>query len=309
MKKLLPALLVLLNAFYLFGQTSIDSTGILPIGGIRQAVSVKGKDNSNPLLLFLHGGPGNSVMHYAQKFTGALQDHFVVVQWDQRNVGRTLALNRSPEPLTAGLFENDTHEIIEVLLKKFHQPKLYLVGHSWGTYLGFYIAINYPELLYAYIPIAPMVNQLESERIALELMKEKALKNGNKQALAELGAVKIPFENAEQLYFDRKWVLDYMGSKGKITKEQVLSWSSPWLAIFNEASKKNLIASAPKLNCPVYFFLGKKDIQTNSKIAEEYFKMLVAPKKELFWFERSGHSLPTTEPDKLQEIIIGLKNK
>jgi len=290
-------------------QTSIDSTGILTVGGIKQFVSIKGKDNRNPLLLFLHGGPGNSVIHYAEKFTHKLQEHFIVVQWDQRNVGKTLSLNKSPEPLTIALFERDTHQIIDSLLKRFHQPKLYLVGHSWGTFLGFYMAKNYPELLYAYIPICPMINQQESERITLAAMKDKASQAQNDGALRELSLVKIPFEDGEQLYFHRKWVLDYMGSKAKITKTQVQEWALMWLPLFNEASKDNLFESAPALRCPVYFFVGRKDVQTNSGITEKYYNILDAPKKQLYWFERSGHSLPSTEPDLLQEIIIGIKEK
>ena len=290
-------------------QTSIDSTGILTVGGIKQFVSIKGKDNRNPLLLFLHGGPGNSVIHYAEKFTHKLQEHFIVVQWDQRNVGKTLSLNKSPEPLTIALFERDTHQIIDSLLKRFHQPKLYLVGHSWGTFLGFYMAKNYPELLYAYIPICPMINQQESERITLAAMKDKASQAQNDGALRELSLVKIPFEDGEQLYFHRKWVLDYMGSKAKITKTQVQEWALMWLPLFNEASKDNLFESAPALRCPVYFFVGRKDVQTNSGITEKYYNILDAPKKQLYWFERSGHSLPTTEPDLLQEIIIDIKKK
>ncbi len=287
-------------------QTAVDSTGTLSIGGIKQFVSIKGKDNRNPLLLFLHGGPGNSVIHYAEKFTHKLQEHFIVVQWDQRNAGKTLTLNKSPEPLTVDLFEHDTHQVIDSLLARFHQSKLYLVGHSWGTYLGFYMAKNYPELLYAYIPICPMIDQLESERITLKAMKEKASKNGNEKALQELNRVKVPFENGSQLYFHRKWVLEFMGSKAKITEKQVQEWASMWLPVFNEASKDNLFESAPTLRCPVYFFVGGQDVQTNSGITEKYYNILDAPKKELHWFERSGHSLPTTEPELLQEIIIGI---
>ena len=82
-----------------------------------------------------------------------------------------------------------------------------------------------------------------------------------------------------------------------------------WLPIFNEASKDNLFESAPALRCPVYFFVGRKDVQTNSSITEKYYNVVDAPKKRLYWFERSGHSLPTTEPNLLQEIIIGIKEK
>jgi pimeloyl-ACP methyl ester carboxylesterase len=290
----------------LHAQVPIDSIAVLQIGGIRQVISVKGKDNSKPLLLFLHGGPGNSVMHYAQRFTGRLQEHFIVVQWDQRNVGRTLALNSPSKSLSVHRFEEDTHSLIDTLLKRFNRSKLYLAGHSWGTHLGFYMAVNYPELLHAYLAICPMINQLESEVTILDLMKDKAKRTGNEIALRELNAIKIPFENGQQLYFHRKWVLSYMGSKAKITKRKVEEWSLTWLPIFVEASKQNLLETATEIKCPVYFFVGRKDFQTNSSITEKYYQRLIAPKKQLFWFERSAHSLPTTEPEKLQEIIIKL---
>jgi pimeloyl-ACP methyl ester carboxylesterase len=302
--KILFTLIVLLFSGVVLAQTALDSSGTILIGGIKQYVSVKSKDNTKPLLLFLHGGPGNSVMHYAEKFTNKLQEHFIVVQWDQRESGKTLNLNKSPEPLQVSLFQNDTKALIDSLLKRFNHPKLYLVGHSWGAVPGFYMAKNHPHLLHAYIPICPMINQLDSERIILELMKEKARRTKNRPALEELVSIAIPFENGEQLYYHRKWVLDYMGSKAKITKQQVQDWAVTWLAVFNEASKDNFFNSVPALKCPIYFFVGRKDYQTNSSITEKYFQSLTAPKKELFWFERSAHSLPTTEPDLMQRIII-----
>ena len=291
-------------SFSVFSQHPIDTTQILNIGGIKQFVSLKGKNRALPLLLFLHGGPGNSVMSYAEKFTNRLQEHFVVVQWDQRQSGRTLQLNRSPIPLTVELFKNDTHELINTLLKQFDQSKLYLVGHSWGTVLGFHIAKQYPNLLYAYISVCPMIDQLESERVILEKMKAHAEQNKNQLAIKELSTIKIPFQNGEQLYFHRKWLFQYIGSKTKLSKSHVVSWSVVWLSVFNEASKDNLNESTTALQCPVYFFVGKRDFQTNAVLTEAYYKKLTAPYKGLFWFEHSAHSVPSTEPGLFQDIII-----
>ena len=109
--------------------------------------------------------------------TGKLQQHFVVVQWDQRETGETLKLNKSPQPLTLSLFYNDTHDLIDTLLKKFQKPKLYLAGYSWGSGLGFYIADKYPELLYAYIAISPVIDQWRSDSISLAMLKGTMGKN------------------------------------------------------------------------------------------------------------------------------------
>lgn len=296
--------LFLFTVTHAFCQQAIDSTGTMLIGGINQYIQVKTKDNSKPLLLFLHGGPGNSVISYAEKFTSELQKHFIVIQWDQRESGQTLGLNKSNLPLSVSVFENDTHALIDSLLKRFKQLKLYLAGHSWGTVPGFYIAKNYPELLYAYIPICPMINQFESEKIILDLMRQKAIDEKNQKAIDELSNVNIPFETGEQLYFHRKWLMKYNGSKTLLSKNHVVTWSNTWLALFNEASKDNLLENTPTMRCPVYFCVGRKDYQTNSVITEKYYQQLNAPKKNLFWFEKSAHSVPTNEPLLLQEIII-----
>lgn len=284
---------------------AIDREEVVVIGGIRQYITIQGKDSSLPLLLFLHGGPGGSVMGYADKFTDRLQENFVVVQWDQRQTGRTLRLNPSPVALSLEVFQRDTRDLIAALLTRFQREKLYLAAHSWGTALGFHIAAKYPDLLYAYMPIGPMINQRESERQALALMKEKAARAGNQKALEELSRIHIPFETGEQLYYHRKWLLDLSGSGKRLSRSFVEGWSATWLKTFNEASEENLIEKLPVIDCPIYFFAGRKDYQTNSGITEKYYTLLHAPKKELFWFENSGHSIPSSEPGRLQELIIG----
>lgn len=287
-----------------FAQHPIAREETVLIGGIMQYITIQGNDSSLPLLLFLHGGPGGSMMNYAHNFTDKLQEHFVVIQWDQRETGKTRLLNTSPVPITFDVFKQDTHELIQSLLKRFHREKLYLAGHSWGTALGFHIARDYPGLLYAYMPIGPMINQRESEKIALAIMKEKALRTGNRKEMEELATVRIPFETGEQLYYHRKWLLDFAGSKKNLSQRYVEDWSATWLKVFNEASGENLSESLQAIECPVYFFVGRNDYQTNSKITETYYTKLLAPKKALFWFEWSGHSIPSSEPDRLQELII-----
>jgi pimeloyl-ACP methyl ester carboxylesterase len=105
------------------------------IGGIRQWVSIKGINASDPVLLFLHGGPGNSVMGYGDKFTHELQKHFVVVLWDQRDSGKTAKLNAAPDTLTVDLMERDAVDVINYLRSRFSKSRIYLMGHSWGGFL------------------------------------------------------------------------------------------------------------------------------------------------------------------------------
>ncbi|WP_281233196.1 alpha/beta fold hydrolase [Flavobacterium gelatinilyticum] len=288
--------------------TQAQTLDTLTIGKIKQAVSYKGLKDA-PLILFLHGGPGSSRMKQAETFSNMLQQHFMVIQWDQRESGKTLALNKTSVPITLDLMVNDTHEVITQLLKKFNKKKLYLVGESWGTVLGFKMAARHPELLYAYLAFSPMINQTKSEQLLLDKLEINAKEKNNVQALKELKTIKIPFGDSQQIYYSRKWMFDYDGhpfspQDTTALKEYLKSWSDIWLPTWNKAIRQNLITELPQLKCPVYFFLGEKDLQTNFGIAKQYFEVIKAPKKKLFSFKDAGHSVLTEKPAEVQKIII-----
>jgi len=288
--------------------TKVNGSEAVTIGGIKQWIKFQGEDDQAPVLLFLHGGPGNSAMSYAHKFTQELQKHFIVVQWDQRESGQTALLNKSSIPLSVSVFIRDAIELIHFLRSKFSKDKIYLMGHSWGGYLGLRVAAERPDLLVGYFAMSPMINQLQSERLSLQFMKQNANDDKNEEAIAELNKVEVPFKNAEQLYYHRKWLSKLMNSTMP-TRERVSRWASTWLPLFNEASQTNFFELAPALNCPVYFLIGRKDYQTHFSLAESYYQRVVCKEKKLYWFEDSAHNPHLTESLKFQEIVIGIKNQ
>ncbi len=297
--------LIVVSSGNLFGLASIDTAEAVEIGGIKQWISMKGTNDHDPVLLFLHGGPGNSAMSYGDRFTGTLQKHFVVVQWDQRESGQTAKLNASPKPLTVDLMISDATEVINYLRTRFSCQKIYLMGHSWGGFLGLQVANVHPELLEAYFAVSPMVNQMKSERLSLEWMRSNAKEANNSVELSELAKVSIPFENGEQLYYHRKWLAKEMGTSTP-SQAFVETWATKWLLLFSEASMVNLSEAVAEIRCPVYFFVGSRDYQTSFKLTENYFKEVKAKNKDLFWFTDSAHNLNLTEPKKFQDIVISL---
>jgi pimeloyl-ACP methyl ester carboxylesterase len=307
--RLVPSLLLLL-IFSLqdLSAREIRGSEAIEIGGIKQWIKYQGADDQAPVLLFLHGGPGNSMMSYADRFTKELQKNFIVVLWDQRESGKTKELNKSPQALTVSLFISDAIEVVQFLTNRFSQGKIYVAGHSWGGYLGLRVAVARPELLKGYFAISPMINQLESERLSLKVMLDKAKNENNSNALAELGQVEIPFKNARQLYYHRKWLSKLMNSTTP-TWEKVEQWSATWLPVFNEASQTNFFEFAPELNCPVYFLIGSNDYQTYFKLADSYYQQVVCQEKKLYWFTQSAHSPNLTESSRFQDVIISIKNK
>ncbi len=288
---------------------NINTTEFTTIGGIKQCINIKSADTTKPVLLYLHGGPGESVMTIADTFTTKLQQEFVVVQWDQRGSGKTAEVNASGASFSLTTMKTDTYEVTQYLLKRFKQKKLYLVGHSFGTILGFYMADKYPQLLNAYIAISPNINVMESEQLNLQKIKSKAEETHNEQAIKELSTLKMPYENWEQMFYSRKWMWIFDGKLSKPEDIEELrvfekEWSSKWQTIYNEIEQQNFFKTLPSINCPVYFFVGRTDFQTNFAVTEKYYNVVKAPKKKLYWFEKSGHNVPFSEPDLVQEIII-----
>lgn len=273
------------------------------IGGIKQSVEIKTDDPAKPVLLFLSGGPGSSMMNNADSFTDILKSKFTIVQWDQRDAGRTLKMNPSPVQPSVAQMQSDTLEVIQFLMKQLHQQKIYLLGSSWGNVLGFHIVQNHPELLHAYFAVNPVVSQLASEKELLGTLKNQF--KDNTLASQELATVKIPFKTDEDLFYLRKWLFHTEGKdvSGDGFKTGFLQWSKAWSPVWKEVMAIDLPKTLPKVDCPVYFFVGKNDIQTSTGITTAYFNTLQAPQKALFLFENSGHQIHKDEPLKLQNTI------
>lgn len=197
-----------------YAQQAVKMHNPVEIGGITQWIGAKGEDDSKPLLLFLHGGPGFSSRAYSRKFVKLLKDDFIVAQWDQRETGITAAWGPFGDSLTLEMFHQDTEEVVQYLLEKFSKEKLYLVGFSWGGFLGLHFANQHPELLHAYISVSSLIHGVESEQQTLETLKEKANATNNTEALNELSQVQIPYRSWEELYFQRKWTSYFFGGRG-----------------------------------------------------------------------------------------------
>jgi len=277
------------------------------IGGIKQVIEIKTDDLNKPVLLFLSGGPGSSMIKGADSFTNILKNRFTIVQWDQRDAGKTLKLNPSPTQPTVAQMQSDTHEVVEFIRKELHQEKIYLLGSSWGNVLGFYMVKNYPEQLHAYFASNPVINQFPSEKELLETLQVHF--KDNPIASKELASVNTSFQTDEDLFYLRKWLFYKEGKEFAASnefKDMFFQWAKTWSPVWKDVMKIDLTKTLETIDCPVYFFVGKNDIQTSRKITEAYFAELKAPKKELFVFENSGHQIHQEESENFQRTIINI---
>lgn len=132
---------------------SIASLEKLRLGGADQYILIRGMDVRNPLVLFLHGGPGMPTMYLAHAFQRLLENSFIVVQWDRRGAGKSYSGRIPAATMSVRQEISDTRELVDVLRQRFHKQKVYLVGFSYGSYLGMLAAQRFPELFHAYVGV------------------------------------------------------------------------------------------------------------------------------------------------------------
>ena len=305
---------------------SIAALEQVELNGSSQWISIRGKDVSKPVLLFLAGGPGGSQMTTARHALAELEDHFVVVQWDQPGAGKSFSALPQNE-LTPERYVQDGLALVELLKSRFDVDKVYVLGESWGSVLGIWMAQRQPESIHAFIGTGQMVAFEETDLFCYQFAMQLA------QSRGDTGKVDQLRQQGPPPYYGRgvamkqinylKDTYAYMNQDRRIwtnfnTIEDILSpeyglidkvnWArGPLVTLGNVYPMLwdvDLRESATRLEVPVYFLIGRHDVNAPVHLAEDYFQKLQAPKKELVWFEHSGHSPWTSESDRFVDVIL-----
>lgn len=295
------------------------------IGGIDQWVSMRGTDRRNPVLLYIHGGPGYVSIPMSWWFNRGWEEYFTIVQWDQRAAGKTHLLT-DPATIAPTLTRErmiaDAEEMAAWVRREFGKDKILVLGHSWGSFLGLQLAKRRPEWLHAYIGVAQLIDGPENERRGWRFAINAARRAGNAEAVRELEAI-APYAAPGQsvpikdLYVERKWVGFYggvMAYRRDNSADSALARLSPdysdqeirriWEG--NEFATPYLLPELVgldltpirKLAIPLILFEGRHDWNVNSEVATAWFDTVKAPEKHLVWFEHSAHMPMTEEPGK-----------
>ena len=315
---------------------SISEKIFVEINGVKQGMFIKSKNGQNPVLLYLHGGMPEYFL--TNKYPATLEDYFTVVWWEQRGSGISYSENIPQETINLEQFISDTIEMTNYLRDRFGKEKIYLMGHSGGTFIGIQTAARAPELYYAYIGMAQMTYQLESEKLAYDYMLQVTTDTGNRKLKEKLEENPVTIENGipESYNVIRDGAMHSLGigtthqmksvitgiflpslmNRGYTFMEKINMWrgksKSGISSLWSEMMDIDLRTQIFSLEIPVYFFNGIYDYTVSSSMAEEYFKDIHAPIKGFYWFEQSAHSPLFEEPEKvrtiIQEDILLLKN-
>ncbi len=331
---------LLMYKFYLKKSTKIKSpNGIssleeVILGGLKQWIFIRGMDQNNPVLLFLHGGPGAPLlgMSSSRKYDAKLIKHFTVVHWDQRGAGKSLNSDIPVDSMTIDRFVKDCNELIDYLRNRLNTQKVFIVAHSGGTVIGIKTADKYSEKIHAYVGVAQVINEYEQQKVSYDFIVEEAKKSGDIGRQNTIKAIgPPPYESPKKFLKMAGYVGKYGGfMHGKSMKDMIILMlyflSSPEYSLlegirtfrnkgfdftintmWEELKNVNLTKEIQSIRVPIYFFEGKYDVTTPTVVVEKFYKNLNAEKgKKLFIFENSGHMPMMEEKERYEELLINV---
>lgn len=311
---------------------SIASLEKVELSTSKQWITIRGKSKDNPVLLFLAGGPGGSQLAATRSELKNLEEHFVVVNWDQPGSGKSYhAVSR--KALTPERYVSDAYELTLYLCKRFNQEKIYVLGESWGSSLGIMLVQKHPELFHAFMGTGQMVSFVDTEIYDYNLAMKMTEENGDTQTLAKLKQQGAPPYFGKDVTWKSATYLMYLSNY--MAKNPAISnsgyntlgeLSGPEYGLYDKVNYLRGVIStfnhvypqlygtdlrkqAAKIDVPVYFLVGRHDVNAPTSLAEEYYQILQAPQKEFIWFEHSGHDPWRNESNKFVDTVVNLAKK
>lgn len=298
---------------------SVASLEHIALGGVPQWVLIRGRSAKNPVVLFLHGGPGMPAMYLAHAWQRPLENEFVMVQWDQLGAGKSYFGEIPSRYLTVRRLLDDTYELANFLRGRFAQDRIILVGHSWGSYLGMLAVRERPDLFRAYVGVGQLTGAGRGDsaltRAQETFIRSEAARRGMPEAVRDIEArgraayVQWIFRFGGELHEATSWwPLLRLGLRApEYTLGDVLripkGFSLYARALQYDVPADTLRTDVTAVQVPVYVVAGRYDMASPSALAGDYVRSLAAPQKAFVWFEASAHFPFLEEPQRFLEVM------
>ncbi|MFN2253071.1 MAG: alpha/beta fold hydrolase [Candidatus Promineifilaceae bacterium] len=315
---------------------SIAALEKVKLGGVDQWLIIRGQDVNKPVLLFLSGGPGASEAARVLRFNRELEKHFVVVIWEQRGCGKSYPSLNPKTDVTVEQYVYDILELSDMLRTRFDEQKIYLVGHSWGTIIGVRAAQARPDLFHAYIGTAQMVDVLETDQIIYEMVLDHSRQTGDTAFVRALEAQgpppyfgKSPIKSYSTLFGREYAIYEVPNIKDEefrrdgdilmlMLKQPEYGWidrayyllglMNTFNVAYPQLQEMDLRQDATHFDLPVYMILGRHDMNNPSWIPEEYYNLIQAPRKALYFFSNSRYGAESPFSSPIYGQLLGVQH-
>jgi pimeloyl-ACP methyl ester carboxylesterase len=301
----------------------VDEAMYVSLGGIDQWVTIRGEDRQNPVLLFVHGGPGDVTNPWSFAYFAAWEKRFTVVQWDQRGAGRTLRKSglSVASTMTLDRMAKDGIELSAFLRKHLGKDRIVLVAHSFGSILALRMVQARPDLFYAYVGTGEVADETKNWSVAYAALLEKAQATGNQQAIDELRRIgPPPYTNGAGYQAQRKWSNRFEGADRFLYGTVGLTLVAPGGSVqdlYDSRDGQNLSGErlvsltrsstsndlGLEFRVPMFFFQGTEDFTSPTALARQYLGAIKAPHKEFVPID-GGHFAVFIHSDQFLEELV-----
>ena len=302
--------------------TPIQEAKYVTLGGIEQWITIRGADRANPVLLLIHGGPGDAQSALRSTYAVYEKD-FTIVQWDQRGAGRTYLKNPNSPPVPERV-ELDGIELAQYLCAYLTKKKILLLGHSWGSHLGVEMVQRRPELFAAYVGTGQVGSWRANVRAQFDFMLAKSRLANDRQKVKLMEAIGTPDPTDAKQYFswwrmrnpymppsDAKWFEDLklmVQSNPEFTEEYLKAWGDG-MGYSGQTTLSGMLSTelpttARTIKVPFFVIQGKEDMATPTSVAVQYFNVVKAPKKKLILIEHAGHFALVTHREEFLAALL-----
>jgi len=305
--------------------TPINSTSYVPLGGVEQWISITGEDRDNPILLVVHGGPGDSQWPHADNYL-PWEKYFTVVQWDQRGSGRSYGrIGEGTPEVNLNRIAHDGVELADYLIRTQGKKKIIVLGHSWGSVVAVTMVQLKPELFAAYVGTGQVVSWKATADFQYALLLAKARKDGDTAWLEQFADHGRPDLNVPKQFFaatanlrsvmapsDQAWIQSLRDGYPALLKQYPkdaqdlnagMLFSGKHLIADELAT--NLPVTAPQLGTAYFMIQGRDDVISPAEAALGYFHQVKAPQKMLVLIPDAGHFAFMTSPDAFLAALTG----
>ena len=310
---------------------SVAERSYITINGVKNGMFLRGRDQDNPVLLFVSSGPGTPDYFLNEAYPDMnLEDYYTVCNWEYRGSGMVYDPDMNPASVTTEQMIADTVEMTNYLKERFHKDKIYIMGFSGGSYIALKTVQAHPENYYAYIGMAQLItSDAENDTYIYDFMKKVFTERKDKASLRKLEKVVTHLDKgqvettnwASFIYLlhdagggtirDKSEfegiVLPIMKCRCYTLKEKFNYIKGMRFyrttALQNEQGQNDFRESASKLEVPVYFFSGAYDYNAPWPLVEQYSEQLDAPIKHFYSFDQAAHSPLWEQPEDAVRIL------
>lgn len=312
-------------------EAAIAEKTYIDVNGTKLGMFIVGEDETKPVLLFLGGGPGIPEYLLEYLYPSGLEKEFIVCYPEYRGTSLSYKAKPDESTMTKKQFVADAVSVTDYLRKRFNKDKIYLMSHSFGSFIGLNVAKQYPERYYAYIAMSQIADQFTSETEAFDYMKNVYTKQGNNKKVAQFGKFNIRESEKDYVNYGVSLLRDSsmhelgIGTTRTMNSvitgilfpslqcrsytfgERLLIWKGKTFAQRTEVGRAsrsfNAFSEIPELRLPVYFLAGRYDYTCCYSVQKSYYEAVKAPLKAFYTFEESAHSPVFEEPEKARRIL------